>query len=277
MDIPEAEPKSDSAPETAPAPESAVEPLMEPRKEMRRKPRSPRVFLTTLLTAMIVATMFVAFTPNSFSGGITDQLNAFLTPEPNSVGVAGAAHPSVKIGIVSGHLGNDSGTVCDNGTTEQEVNLKIATLVQQRLQALGFETDLLKEFDPRLQGYRAAVLVSIHNDSCKYINDQATGFKVAAAMSTHDTQLANRLEACLRDRYQRNTNLPLHDSVTNDMSFYHAFNEIDPSTPAAIIETGFLKMDYDLLTKNTNLVATGVANGIICFINNENIAPTATP
>ena len=128
MDIPEAEPKSDSAPETAPAPESAVEPLMEPRKEMRRKPRSPRVFLTTLLTAMIVATMFVAFTPNSFSGGITDQLNAFLTPEPNSVGVAGAAHPSVKIGIVSGHLGNDSGTVCDNGTTEQEVNLKIATL-----------------------------------------------------------------------------------------------------------------------------------------------------
>jgi len=96
-------------------------------------------------------------------------------------------------------------------------------------------------------------------------------------MSTRDTNLANRLEACLRDRYQRTTGLPLHDSVTNDMTFYHAFNEIDPGTPAGIIETGFLKLDYDILTKKTNLVATGVANGILCFINNENIAPTATP
>ncbi len=280
MNIAETGPESENGPEftpeTTPAPETPVEPRVEPRKEMRRRPRSPRVFLPALITAMVVATIFVAFTPNSFSGGIT-QLNALLTPDANSVGVAGSSHTSIKVGIVAGHLGNDSGTVCDNGTTEQEVNLKIATIIQQRLIALGFETDLLKEFDPRLQGYRAAVLVSIHNDSCKYINDQATGFKVAAAMSSHDTQLADRLAACLRDRYQRTTNLPWHDSVTNDMSFYHAFNEIDPSTPAAIIETGFLKLDYDLLTNNTNQVATGVANGIICFINNENIAPTATP
>ena len=277
MNIAEIGPESENRPDFTPETTSAPETPVEPRKEMRRRSRSPHVFLPALITAIVVATIFVAFTPNSFSGGITDQLNALLTPDANSVGVSGASHPSIKVGIVAGHLGNDSGTVCDNGTTEQEVNLKIATIVQQRLIALGFETDLLKEFDPRLQGYRAALLVSIHNDSCKYINDQATGFKVAAAMSSHDTQLANRLAACLRDRYQHTTNLPWHDSVTNDMSFYHAFNEIDPSTPAAIIETGFLKLDYDLLTNNTNQVATGVANGIICFINNENIVPTATP
>ena len=272
MDNPELEPESESIPESAPEAASPARP------EIRRKPKPPRIFSTALIAAIVVATVFVAFTPNSFSGGLSDQLNAILTPEPNSVvSLAGTAHPSVRIGIVSGHLGNDSGAVCENGTTEAEVNLKIATIVQQRLNALGFETDLLKEKDPRLEGYRAAVLVSIHNDSCMYINDQATGFKVAAAMSTHDTQLANRLQACLRDRYQRTTSLPLHDSVTNDMTFYHAFSEIDPTTPAAIIETGFLKLDYDILTKQTNLVATGVANGIICFINNENIAPTATP
>ncbi len=157
------------------------------------------------------------------------------------------------------------------------MNLKIATLVQQKLNAIGYETDLLKEKDPRLTGYRAAVLLSIHNDSCDYINDQATGFKVAAAMSTHDTNLANRLEGCLKDRYQRTTGLSLHDSVTNDMTFYHAFSEIDPSTPAAIIETGFLKLDYDILTTKTDLIAQGVANGLICFVRNENIAPTSTP
>ena len=247
------------------------------RTELRRRPRSPRILSTALITAVVVATLFVAFTPNSFSGGLTEQLAVLLTTEPNPVSLPGTAHPSVRIGIVSGHLGNDSGTVCDNGTTEADVNLKIATIVQQKLNALGYETDLLKEKDPRLDGYRAAVLVSIHNDSCNYINDQATGFKVAAAMSTRDTNLANRLQACLRDRYQRTTALPLHDSVTNDMTFYHAFNEIDPGTPAAIIETGFLNLDYDFLTTKTSLVATGVVNGIICFINNENIAPTPTP
>ena len=96
-------------------------------------------------------------------------------------------------------------------------------------------------------------------------------------MSTRDINLANRLEACMKDRYQKITGMPLHDSVTNDMTFYHAFNEIDPNTPAAIIETGFLNLDFDMLTKNTGVVATGVADGIICFVNNENILPTATP
>ena len=249
-----------------------------PRATLRRKNGSPYVLQTTLLVAILVATLFVAVTPNSLSGSLSDQLAVLITSQPNSVLLPGGTpRPLIKIGIVSGHWGNDSGTVCDNGTTEAETNLKIATLVQQKLDALGFETDLLKEFDTRLSGYHAAVLVSIHNDSCKYINDQATGFKVAAAMSSRDLNLANRLAGCLRDRYQRTTGLPLHNSVTNDMSLYHAFSEIDPNTTAGIIETGFMKLDYDILTKQTDLVATGVANGILCFINNENIAPTPAP
>jgi N-acetylmuramoyl-L-alanine amidase len=61
------------------------------------------------------------------------------------------------------------------------------------------------------------------------------------------------------------------------MTLYHAFNEIDPNTPAAIIETGFLNLDYDILTKDTATVANGVANGVICFLQNENIPSTETP
>jgi N-acetylmuramoyl-L-alanine amidase len=231
-----------------------------------------------LFVAILVATLFVSLTPGSLSGGLSEKLAVLLTTQPNSVAAPGTTpRPLIKIGIVAGHWGNDSGAVCEDGTTEADVNLKIATLVQQKLAALGFETDLLQEFDPRLSGYSAAVLVSIHNDSCKYINDQATGFKVASAMSSRDANLANRLAGCLRDRYQRTTGLPLHNSVTNDMSLYHAFNEIEPSTTAGIIETGFLKLDYDILTSKTDLVATGVANGILCFVNNENIAPTSVP
>lgn len=257
---------STSSPETQPEP-----------KDLRQKPRSPRILSTTLITAALVATLFVSFSPKAFSGGLNEQLSVFFTAEPNSVSVAGTTRPVVRIGIVSGHYGFDPGAVCENGTTEADVNFKISTLVQQKLDALGYETDLLKEKDERLEGYRAAVLVSIHNDSCDFVNDQATGFKVAAAMSTRDSNLASRLEGCLRDRYQRTTNMPWHNSVTNDMTFYHAFSEIHPNTPAGIIETGFLNLDYDILTNNTNMVANGVVNGILCFINNENIASTATP
>jgi N-acetylmuramoyl-L-alanine amidase len=246
------------------------------RFDARRKP-NPRILLQTTVVAILVATLFVSFTPSSLSGGFSNKLMVLLTPQPEALVVAGTPRPLVKIGIVAGHWGNDSGAVCENGVTEADINFKIATLVQQKLAALGFETDLLKEFDPRLSGYRAAVLVSIHNDSCNYINDQATGFKVAAAMSSRDANLTNRLAGCLRDRYQRTTGLPLHNSVTNDMSLYHAFNEIDSNTTAGIIETGFMRLDYDLLTGKTDLVATGVANGILCFINNENIAPTPLP
>jgi N-acetylmuramoyl-L-alanine amidase len=241
----------------------------------RRRKRFPAIFQTTLLVAALVATLFTAFPPKGlFSGNISDQLAVLLTSEPDGVVLPGTPLPQVRIGIVAGHYGNDSGAVCANGTTEVEVNFKIATLVQQKLTALGFQADVLEEFDPRLQSYRAAALVSIHNDSCEYVNDQATGFKVAAAMSSRDLNLANRLAICLRDRYQSTTNLPLHNSVTNDMTLYHAFDEISPNTTAAIIETGFLNLDYKILTEQPDLVASGIINGILCYINNESLAPT---
>ena len=187
------------------------------------------------------------------------------------------SHQDIRIGIVSGHWGHDSGAVCDNGTTEQQVNLIIATLVQQKLSAYGYQVDLLQEFDPRLDGYKAAVLLSIHNDSCQYINDQATGFKVASALASRDPNLSTRLVACIRDRYGSITGLPFHpNSITPDMTQYHAFQEIDPATTAAIIEAGFLYKDYTLLTSHTDVVADGIVAGIVCFVNNENVFPEPT-
>lgn len=237
--------------------------------------KRPRPLPTALIAAALLATFFTAFRPADFlSGGLTSQFSLLLTPQnENLLTSNGTPLPTVRIGIVAGHMGNDSGAVCANGTTEAAVNLKIATLVQQKLTALGFETDLLEEFDPRLQSYRAAALISIHNDSCDYVNDQATGFKVAAAMSASDANLANRLAVCMRDRYQRTTSLPWHNSLTNDMTLYHAFDEISPYTTAAIIETGFLNLDYKILTEQPDQVASGIVNGILCFINNESVVP----
>jgi N-acetylmuramoyl-L-alanine amidase len=255
----------------------ASSPFMRPRRKQLHAVR------TTLSLAVLLATAFVAWTPQSFSTtSFSDRLALLLTPQA-PLNPELPAQPALRIGVVAGHSGNDSGAVCTDAAgdvtlTEADVNLSIATLVQKKLVDRGFQVDLLNEFDTRLNGYRAVAIVSIHNDSCDYINDQATGFKVAAALNTRDTNRANRLLACLVDRYHAATGLRFHPgSITPDMTGYHAFSEIDPNTVAAIIETGFLNLDQDILTHHTDQVADGVVNGIMCFVNNENVEPTPTP
>ncbi len=182
-------------------------------------------------------------------------------PDPNP--------KEIRVGIVSGHSGNDSGSVCLDGNgqvtlTEADINLNIAALVQQKLLGLGYDVDLLREFDPRLLGYKSDALISIHNDSCEYINDQATGFKVVSSINNTDTE--KHLVSCLVDKYGSTTGLVFHSgSTTFDMTGYHTFSEVDRSTPIVIIEAGFLKLDHNFLTQQTNTVANGIAKGIICF------------
>ncbi len=256
--------------------------------ESNHTPRpAPRAHLLgpSLLVAALLATLFTAWTPENLAfDNITRQIDLMLTPQV--VGGAPALttpQPALRIALVAGHLGNDSGAVCvdENGNdtlTEQSVNFKIAELVQSSLTAKGFQVDILQEFDTRLSGLRAVVLISIHNDSCDYVNDEATGFKVAAAMDTRDVNRATRLTACLVDRYARVTRLTFHaGSITTDMTQYHSFSEIDPSTVAAIIETGFLNLDRDFLTTHTDQVAEGIVQSVLCFVNNENVEPTPMP
>lgn len=253
-----------------------------PSRQIRRT-RPLRAVQATLGIAIFLATLFTALPSRGLvSGDFYERLSLVLTPRPGE-NMPVASQPQVRIGIVAGHWGNDSGAVCYDGNgnvtvTEADVNLEIAALVQQQLSQQGYEVDLLREFDSRLNGYRALAIVSIHNDSCEYVNDQATGFKVAAALNTSDVNRANRLTACLTDRYQRLTEMTFHaGSITADMREYHAFREIDPNTVAAIIETGFLNLDREILTRRTEIVAAGVVEGILCFAENENIEPTAIP
>lgn len=252
----------------------------------RRRTRSFRAVQTVLGVAILLATLFTALPSRGLvAGNFYDRLSVILTPRTSEeqVPFAPQAQAQIRIGIVAGHSGNDSGAVCMDGNgnvtlTEADVNLKIAAMVQEQLTQEGYEVDLLREFDARLNGYRALAIVSIHNDSCEYVNDEATGFKVAAALNTNDINRANRLSACLVDRYQGVTDMNFHaGSITPDMREYHSFREIDPSTVAAIIETGFLNLDREFLTKRTDLVAKGVVEGILCFARNQNIEPPPIP
>jgi N-acetylmuramoyl-L-alanine amidase len=245
-------------------------------------PRRPKdevhagsILQTSISVAFLLATLFVGFSPKMFSGEFGSLISSLLTPQPQGYAAVPTTQMQVRIGIVSGHWGHDAGAVCPNGVTEQEVNLTIATLVQQKLSARGFQVDLLQEFDPRLSGYKAAALVSIHNDTCDYVSEEATGFKVAGAVSSRDPNSTSRLTSCLRDRYGTISGLAyLPGNITEDMTDYHAFQEIDSATTAAIIEAGFLNKDYDFLTGRPDVASDGIVAGILCFVNNESVSPT---
>jgi len=241
-----------------------------------------RILQTVFSVAILLATLFTAFSPKMFSGDFGAWVSGLLNPQADNVLAVPTQQGALRIGVVSGHWGNgdDPGAVCVDGTSEYDVNLAIASLVRQKLEARGYEVDLLQEFDARLEGYEGALLLSIHSDTCDVLNDQATGFKVAASSYSADANLAARLTACLYDRYTLATGLAYHSgSITFNMTDYHAFSVIDTATPAAIIETGFLNLDRSLLVDHPDTVADGLVAGILCFVNNESAqpAPLLTP
>jgi N-acetylmuramoyl-L-alanine amidase len=228
-----------------------------------------------LAVGMALATVFTAFSPPSLLPGELAQQIAQVIESSQIIGqptelppIATAAPARPRLGIVAGHNGpqNDPGAVCPDGLTEAAVNRDIAIRVAAALEAHEFAVDVLDEFDPRLEGYQALAVVSIHADSCTFINEFATGFKVAGALDTGAPARARRLVDCLTDRYGAHTGLPYHPSVTPDMTSYHTFYEVAATTPIAIIETGFLNLDRRILTDEPHVVAQGIVNGIMCYL-----------
>jgi N-acetylmuramoyl-L-alanine amidase len=264
------------------------------KKKAARTERPVRINALAQLSRVLVigallATMFTAWTPlglipAEWAEKMARALEFEEQDEQESISLYNPAltptqRPKPRIGIVAGHWDSDTGAICPDGLTEQEVNLTIASLVQKYLTAEGYDVDLLREFDPLLEQYHALALVSIHADSCEFIDNETTGFKVTSALGSSRPQRADRLVACIQSRYAAATGLKFHaGSITEDMTSYHAFDEIHNETAAAIIETGFLNLDRQLLTGNPELVAHGIADGILCYIHNESLTlPTPTP
>ncbi|MFN8443628.1 MAG: N-acetylmuramoyl-L-alanine amidase [Caldilineaceae bacterium] len=180
------------------------------------------------------------------------------------------------IALISGHAGNDSGATCEDadGTVtlkEADVVAEVAQRVGKRLTQAGASVTILEEFDPRLDNLEVDTLLSIHADSC--IDN--SGFKVAHSSSSQISEIDDRLVACLEDTYHTATKLATNpDTITHNMTEYHAWQKIAPTTPAAIIEIGFLGGDQELLTKHRAWAAKGISDGILCFLTNQ---PTSQP
>lgn len=241
-----------------------------------RKRSRTRFYLWTIGLGAALATAFITFAPSALSpDAIRASFAGVIHPTPDRLGPISPF--KLPIGIVAGHSGNDSGAVCDDGLTEVSINEDIAVRVKTLLERQGYVVDLLEEYDSRLEGYKALALVSLHADSCQYIDDNATGFKVTASQAGQSPDASQQLAACLTSRYAARTGLKNHPgSVTWDMAGYHSFSEVDPETPSVIIEMGFLYLDRNFLTQHADQAALGIADGIQCFVQSEPLHPTGT-
>lgn len=213
----------------------------------------------------------------SAAGALSAPFAKPVPPRPVLQRLAQSPGP-IRIGIISGHKGNDSGAVCADGLTEAEVTENIAVRVVSALQTQGIAVDLLAEFDSRLDGYIGTGLVSIHADSCDYINDLATGFKVAGSGRTDSSQLS----ICVEDAYRQATQMSYHaNTITPHMTDYHAFRQIAAGVPGIIIEVGFMNLDRPLLEGQPDLLAGAITDGIWCYIDQirggVSVSQTAAP
>src|SRR5512141_2587200 len=112
--------------------------------------------------AFILATLFTAWTdPGILPGNLGKNLTLGLAPQATG-GPEMAVTPTKRthplIGIVAGHSGNDSGTVCPDGLTEVSVNETVAAYLKKILVDKGYDVDVLQEFDSRLNDYQASAL-----------------------------------------------------------------------------------------------------------------------
>lgn len=223
--------------------------------------QASRLFLILLLVVLAAIGLILAqamgFGPPDASG---------LQPQR----VVGAAWDR-QVALISGHAGNDSGAICEDAdrnvlVAEADINARVANLAAERLRRAGADVVILDEYDARLEGLRSAVLVSLHADSCI----DASGYKAAVHLYSMIPATNDRLLACIDQAYPAATGLPHHpNTVTHNMTEYHAFNRIDPLTPAVILELGFLGGDQDLLVNAPEVAAKGVADGILCFLEGE--------
>jgi N-acetylmuramoyl-L-alanine amidase len=251
----------------------------------RKNPAQVNAWLmlqTAICVAIVTASLFTIWTPASlFNSQLTDRVSQAIRNNGTSSASWPTATPlpSPHIGIISGHWGADTGAVCSDGLTEADVNLNIATIVKQNLISEGYTVDFFQEKDSRINQFQGLVLVAIHNDSCEYVNDSATGFKLYSALGgSSNSDRATRLTSCMADRYQKVTGLTYHSGgATDEMKNYHAFSEINPNTPATMIEAGYMNLDRDILTKHPDAIARGITDGIVCFIRNESLSVTPTP
>jgi N-acetylmuramoyl-L-alanine amidase len=136
------------------------------------------------------------------------------------------------------------------------------------LRGQGLVVDVLPTLMP--ESYLADAFVALHADGDT--SGVARGFK--AAHGSRRGPYEDKLVQDIVDEYGEATGLPQDSAISRNMLGYYAFSysrfawSAAPHTPSAILEMGFMTSAADrvLLLQRPEVVARGVANGVLRFL-----------
>jgi len=184
------------------------------------------------------------------------------------------------IGVQAGHGNGDPGAqFCEGAATPQnmsneaELNHAIAAKVVDLLNGVaGYNAYLFVGEDAKMAGFIGDAFVALHADQGR---PGVSGYKVSRYGGARGSGLngsgdpSDELVQSLWDQYGHATGLSQDTAAghfTRNMLNYYALGWIDPDTPGAIIEMGWLCDDLDTLLCHQAAVADGIARGIIAFL-----------
>jgi N-acetylmuramoyl-L-alanine amidase len=233
-----------------------------------------------------IATVGASSTSYTSSGLNSGTQYCFRVRAYNSAGDSGysnepcATASKKRVGLQAGHWkvnelpaelawGRSQTGTSGGGTTEWQVALNVASLAANLLRQRGYDIDVLPATVP--EQYKPDAFISLHTDGNK--SSQPNGYKASRSYYTTNIPAGDRLVSAIYAEYGKSTRLAVATNITDDMRYYFAFNygtykhAVAKDVPAAILEMGYLTSptDQQILVKNQNLAAEGVANAISAF------------
>ena len=259
------------------------------RRAVMRRPRAGSfasgfmgtLFVVTVSTALIATLLMFFVNPEYLNPAVVQGLQLDRADLVNG-GLPTPVQTPIwmqRIGIISGHRGNDSGAICtdDWGNVllrEVDINFAVSERVVARLKARNYAVDMLDEVDPRLENYRAAALVSIHANTCYDFGEYVSGYIVAISEARPAIGIDAFLRECIAINYGARVPLRRSFTLTENMTNNHAWQKIHPLTPGMILEMGYMLADQAVLTEDPDLLADAITAGILCFMENSMSAPS---
>ena len=231
-----------------------------------------RALFTILFTALLTATILVTFSPGA------EYIDQVLSDREAPAGTGDSqmpVKPKKIIGILPGHYGFNNGYECGgefNFVKETDVNLRMAVMVRDYLENAGYSVDFLHEFDPNLSDYTGLALVSIHANTCDITDKTQSGFNITTGGQNRYPAESKRLNDCLTYHYAQASGLDfLGENYTRGEEMLYSFDTVNDYTTISVIHTGALGMDYRTLSEKTAGLAKGIADGIICYVENDTV------
>jgi len=241
---------------------------MNAENDLSRRPYTVmRGVQTVFSIAVLMATLLTLWNPRRMLRPAS--LDALLreAEKAETDGAESGTSDENQIGILSGYWQNNTGEVCADGVIESDVNYLIASLASQILMDEGYDVKIFPEYDLELLNHKGRVFVALYSGSCAENPNPPSGFEIASSLTAADPDTIDKLSLCLSDRYRESTGLnPSFDVINPDDPTYHTFRDIDPETPAVRLEMGSLASDRHILLENPEAAASGIAAGIICFL-----------